>query len=131
MRGTILWSYHTDGRAAAGLAITHDRNVLASAGPALYCVRDGKLRWKFSGDNDAKALPAIHDQSGNIYFGKGSDFYALSSGGKELWRVRLLRTRYSSAGDGPLRPYLRLHCSAFVLPLGVVKIEVGDPLPRV
>jgi len=89
MRGTILWSYHTDGRAAAGLAITHDRNVLASAGPALYCVRDGKLRWKFSGDNDAKAFPAIHDQAGNIYFGKGSDFYALSSAGKELWRVRL------------------------------------------
>ena len=87
--GTILWSYRTEGGAATGLAITRDRNILASAGPALYCVSDGKLRWKFSGDNDAKAFPAIHDQAGNIYFGKGSDFYALSSAGKELWRVRL------------------------------------------
>jgi serine/threonine-protein kinase len=86
---TFLWSFITGAGATHGLAVTRDRDILAAIGQSLFAVRDGQLRWKFQGEGDGNSSPPIHDQAGTIYFGKGTDFYALTASGKELWRLKL------------------------------------------
>ena len=86
---TILWSFPTGAGATKGLAVTRARDILAAVGQSLFSVHEGRLKWKFQGDGDGIAFPPIHDQTGTIYFGKGSDFYAVSSSGQKLWQYKL------------------------------------------
>src|SRR6185369_7651533 len=86
---TILWSYSTGEGAVRGVAITRNRDLLAAAGATLVSVREGRLQWKFRGDGDGLAFPPIHDASGTIYFGKGSDVYAVTAAGRAIWKLPL------------------------------------------
>ena len=86
---SIVWSYSTGSSPTRGLAVTPSRDVLAAVGQALFCVRGGRLRWKFQGDGDGISFPPIHDSAGTIYFGKGTDFYAVSAAGKLVWKLLL------------------------------------------
>jgi hypothetical protein len=85
----ILWRAPTDAGPTKGLAVTHARDILAAVGQSLFSVHEGQVKWRFPGDGDGTAFPPIHDQTGTIYFGKGSYFYAVSSSGQKLWQLRL------------------------------------------
>jgi outer membrane protein assembly factor BamB len=85
---TILWNYSTGAGSTKGLAVTRAQDVLAAVGQSLFSVHDGQPKWKFQ-DGDGTAFPPIHDRTGTVYFGKGSDFYALSITGQKLWQIRL------------------------------------------
>ena len=85
---TIVWSYSTGSSPTRGLAVGPNR-VLAAVGQSLFSVREGRLQWKFQGDGDGNSFPPIHDSAGTIYFGKGTDFYAVGPAGKLVWKLPL------------------------------------------
>jgi len=85
--GTIIWRFSTGAR-VSGLAVTKKRDLLAVTSGGLFCVRGGRLRWKFQTNGNGGA-PPIHDQTGTIYVGQGSQFYGITNSGKELWRLSL------------------------------------------
>ena len=86
---TVLWTYPAGAAPVHGLAVTRNQEVLAAVGQSLYHVREGRLLWRFAGEGDGSSLPPIHDAAGTIYFGKGTDFYAVTAAGREVWRVRI------------------------------------------
>jgi hypothetical protein len=86
---TVEWSYSTGTSPTRGLCFTPKQGVVAAVGQSLFSVREGRLQWKFQGDGDGNAFPPIHDFAGTIYFGKGTDFYAVSLTGKLVWKLPL------------------------------------------
>lgn len=83
--GKKVWAYRTGGKVYSTPAVSDGFVVAASTDKFIYCLRDGKLMWKFETLKPDVAAPVI--SSGVVYIG-GSDghFRALSlTTGKLLW----------------------------------------------
>jgi len=83
--GKKVWGYRTGGKVYSTPAAANDYVVAASTDRFVYCLREGKLVWKFETGKPDVAAPVI--EAGVVYIG-GSDghFRALSlATGKLLW----------------------------------------------
>jgi len=83
--GKKVWGYRTGGKIYSTPAATHDYVVAASTDSYIYCLKDGKLVWRFQTGKPNVAAPVI--ETGVVYIG-GSDghFRALElATGKLQW----------------------------------------------
>jgi len=83
--GKKVWAYRTGGKVYSTPAVTDGYVVAASTDHFIYCLRDGKLVWKFEALKPDVAAPVIAD--GVVYIG-GSDGHFRALGlvsGKLLW----------------------------------------------
>jgi outer membrane protein assembly factor BamB len=87
--GDVLWDIHTDFDVDTGITIGPDGTIYFGSGEELWAVDDeGHTRWRFRARVKIFSAPAVADD-GTIYFGAQDDwFYALSSDGHMLWRIR-------------------------------------------
>jgi outer membrane protein assembly factor BamB/predicted phosphodiesterase len=84
-KGKKVWGYRTGGKVYSTPAVADGYVVAASTDRYIYCLRDGKLVWKFATLKPDVAAPVI--ESGRVYIG-GSDghFRVLElATGRLLW----------------------------------------------
>lgn len=83
--GKKVWAYRTGGKVYSTPAVADDYVVAASTDGSVYCLRDGKVVWKFATLKPDVAAPVI--AGGKVYIG-GSDghFRAIElATGKLIW----------------------------------------------
>jgi hypothetical protein len=78
---------------ATAFAITRDHDILTCAGPALYCMPDGKLRWEVLGDSDKGYAAECHSgplgRAGCTRLGGRLSTYRGGSPAQDLCAARL------------------------------------------
>jgi outer membrane protein assembly factor BamB len=103
--GYIKWIFETGGYAWSVPAIGKNGTVyVSSADGYLYALRasDGSLRWSFYRDpgNEFDYFRSVSiDAIGNIYLAGGSEIFALTQDGSELWRYSGVVCRTPSLGN--------------------------------
>jgi outer membrane protein assembly factor BamB len=83
--GRKKWAFHTNGKIYSTPAVLEDYVVVGSTDRFIYCVKAGKLVWKYETQKPVVAAPVIHGHT--VYIGASDGhFRALDLvSGKLLW----------------------------------------------